>query len=314
MNTEAIDKFVKSLISKSYALSKDKEVQYQIILIKDGQEKSFLPAGDKEVLTRIKDGVNLINADKVKVELLYDERKETHELNLNEELGKLALSPQAEMGQIGFWPSPQMGFVDSKTEINNQVQMLLKQELEKERTLRDLEDLKEKLIDKTKKLESLEKQIESQTQSHQKEVHDLKADIKVKQEEIERLEKVISDKKNFKYYAGLTGDILQSFGIKKEVIAKPLAGLLAGSDEEENKAIEQTASPDTSGIVDEEDFNEQPNAKSRRQEMIDLLCMYLENLDTLTIEKLFAIFSEIETDKALADKLILFISQNKSDN
>jgi len=117
----------------------------------------------------------------------------------------------------------------------------------------------------------------------------------------------LSDKKNFKYYAGITGDILQSFGIKKEMVAKPLAGLLAGSQETETTAIEENASSDTSGIVDEDTPVSQP--KNRRQEMIDLLTMYLQNIDTATLEKLFAIFSEVEDNHDKADQILIYLNQ-----
>jgi hypothetical protein len=318
MNTEAIHNFISYLTSKSYSLSK-KDVKYNVVFVKNGLEKPLLTSDKREIISQIKDNISLFNPDVVKVELLYDGRKETQELMLKgQSSSENIIRPEIQSPQANFWQEPQFGSIDPPASVNQQVQSLLKQELEKELNIRDIAELNRKLHEKTKLLEQQETQIqelntkqaltlEKLANEREAEVSSLKIELEEKHKEIEHLEKVLSDKKNFKYYAGLTGDILQSFGIKKEMVAKPLAGLLAGSQDGEATAIEKNASSDASGIVEEDAPVSQP--KNRRQEMIDLLTMYLKNIDTATLEKLFAIFSEVEDDHDKADQILIYLNQ-----
>ncbi len=189
--------------------------------------------------------------------------------------------------------------------VSQQVEQLVNQRLAEERRERALKDSQEQLQQVRQQLAEKKQDIKNLTLEHKNKQDALEQKIQDQAQEIENLNKSLKDKKTFKYYAGLTGDILQSFGIKKEVIAKPLAGLLSQEDEPKPPSIYHT---DQSGIVEEsEEHKHIQGADNPHTEMLNLLKMYLEQLDTLTLEKVFKIFSEIEDQPQKADAIIQFL-------
>jgi len=119
----------------------------------------------------------------------------------------------------------------------------------------------------------------------------------------EQLEKELDSKKNIRYYAGMLGDILESFGIAKDTIRKPLAGLM-GIEETEKPKLAET---DRSGIVE----NVSPE-EERRAEIISLIGEYLRSTSNQALVKVFTIFSEIEKDEKVADAIIEFLNTPKT--
>lgn len=151
-----------------------------------------------------------------------------------------------------------------------------------------------------------------------KEIADENEELKARVAELETLnedlERSLESKKQIKYYAGMLGDILESIGIGKEKIRKPLAELMGLNDKNEQKKL--PASEDKSGIVEEPEnpapSSEQMNAdEQKRFEIITLISQFMNNVNNQLLGELFTIFSEIESDKSLAAVIIEFIYKRK---
>ncbi|MBI4946372.1 MAG: hypothetical protein HY840_08225, partial [Bacteroidetes bacterium] len=145
-------------------------------------------------------------------------------------------------------------------------------------------------------------------------------------------EEALESKKQVKYYAGMLGDILESIGIKKDKLRKPLAELM-GLDDNEDKDEKKklTSKQDNSGIVDENKSQnttqEQSSSENtsgnnatsqamsedeqKRSEIIALISQYLTNVNNQLLGEIFTIFSEIESDKTLAPNIIEYITKLK---
>jgi hypothetical protein len=188
--------------------------------------------------------------------------------------------------------APSMGFSDmpftADAQFNGFGDVRVKQYVDKmmdeERKARRLSELEKELSKKKEEIHNLNLHIskqESALDNHEQEIEHLQADLEAK--------------KSIRYWAGLTGDILESIGIKKESLKAPLAGFLTT---EENQSSERKTLPDTSGIVEETAVND------KRAELIALIHEYLQHVDDTTLSNIFRIFSDIEQDKTLATYLI----------
>lgn len=118
------------------------------------------------------------------------------------------------------------------------------------------------------------------------------------------LETELEKKKTIRYYAGMLGDILESFGIKRDKIKKPLAELMGVDDEKAEQKQVTGQEKDTSGIVEEEASTEQ----KKRAEIIDLIHQYLKSLPNITLANVFKIFSAIEQSPFIADELLDYLN------
>ena len=118
------------------------------------------------------------------------------------------------------------------------------------------------------------------------------------------LEGELEKKKTIRYYAGMLGDILESFGIKRDKIKKPLAELMGVDDEKAEQKQVTGQDKDTSGIVEEESSPEQ----KKRAEIIDLIHQYLKSLPNITLANVFKIFSAIEQSPFIADELLDYLN------
>ena len=133
----------------------------------------------------------------------------------------------------------------------------------------------------------------------------LQDELDVLRNEKEELEKEIESKKNIRYYAGMLGDILESFGIAKEKIRTPLAGLMGITDDQKSK--EETVDfIDNSGL----DKGTSPE-EEKRNEIISLISEYLRTTSNKTLANVFSIFSEIEKDENVADTLMQYLNTLK---
>ncbi|MBI4946122.1 MAG: hypothetical protein HY840_06950 [Bacteroidetes bacterium] len=156
---------------------------------------------------------------------------------------------------------------------------------------------------------------------------ELKKRVDELEEQNEELEEALESKKQVKYYAGMLGDILESIGIKKDKLRKPLAELM-GLDDNEDKDEKKklTSKEDNSGIVDEnttqsttQEKNTNDTSQSqtlsedeqKRSEIIALISQYLTNVNNQLLGEIFNIFSEIESDKTLAPNIIEYIAKLK---
>lgn len=131
----------------------------------------------------------------------------------------------------------------------------------------------------------------------------LKNKVEELEQENENLEEDLEKKKQVKYYAGMLGDILESLGIPKERIRKPIAELMGINDSENNKTLHP--SPDGSGIVDDNPEN------AKRAEIIGLISDYLKTVNNQLLGELFSIFSEVEANHNLAGEIIEYLQKRK---
>ena len=212
----------------------------------------------------------------------FDKQKQT--MGNNEELiGNIQQSMENKV------QSPNLGYI-GLGEIS--VKDYVNKQLEEERSARKMRELELELSQKKEEITNLNRAIDK-----------LKSTIEENESEIEELQSKMEIKGQIRYWAGLTGDILESVGIKKESLKAPLAGLLAS--EEKPVTAPQQALEDQSGIVEE------PIINDKRSEIIALIHAYLKQVDDNTLSQIFMIFSDIEQDKELAEYLINQIKLKK---
>lgn len=156
---------------------------------------------------------------------------------------------------------------------------------------------------------------------------ELKTRVAELEEQNEELEEALESKKQVKYYAGMLGDILESIGIKKDKLRKPLAELM-GLNDEEGKDEKKSLPPknDNSGIVEENTSQNTMQEKNtdntsasqtmtedeqKRYEIITIISEYMNTVNNQLLGELFTIFSEIESDNSLSPNIIEFIAKHK---
>ena len=255
-----------------------KDVLFSAVFI-TGKEKTKLvdraPVGQLSLITK---NLKCENPDKIRIEL-YDGKENPNPLWLKE----LMLSqPEPEVEASGF-----KGL--GEVEINRIVDERFR---ERQRNA-EYETLKERVMELTEENEELHDSIEEL------------------ENENNRLEQELEGKKQIKYYAGMLGDIFESFGISKDRIKKPIAELMGINDTDEKpKSLENKT--DNSGIVDEPK-SASSTEEQKRTEIISLVAEYLKTTSNKTLANVFSIFSEIEADNAIADKIIQYINTLKNE-
>ncbi len=157
--------------------------------------------------------------------------------------------------------------------------------LAEERREREFIDLQSELAAKKEEIQKLNQVI-----------NEFEKTLDTSEDKLEKLEEELESKKKIRYWAGMTGDILESIGFKKEALRQPLAGFLTGEEGSED-ITPQSNNTDESEIVEEE-------GNSKRNELIELIHSYLHKIDDQTLRSIFLIFSEIERDKTIASKII----------
>jgi len=295
MSKRSLDEFIRYVKDRAYnaEIRYGKTVYVSVFFISNGNKEGIIIKKKRKALSNIANIILENKPSKLIVEINADEQLERHDYTL--EFFNEVSQPQTKA--IPVYENPSFAGLGEVAQAN--IESIVNKRLEEERKERELLELKQKLVDADQKLTSNKSEIES-----------LKGKIEAKENEIAELEGIIEKKKTLKYYASLTGDILQSFGIKKEAIASPLAGLLGAVDEDEHTAIEQQASADNSGIVEEATPNvAQP--QSQRDEMIQLITLFLKQVDNPTLHNVFSIFSEIENQPSVAVQIIQFLQNLK---
>jgi len=302
MKARGLEEYIRFVKDRAYNLSKRKgyKVLISVFFIKESQRNQVVENEDRKVLSRLIDIISYQNPESLEVQVTANGQSQTYTYDFNYSNNN---------SNFRHFPSfneknRQMTKTNEINEIAGlgnaspkSIESIVNKRLDEERKERELIELKAKVDENTETITKKAKKIES-----------LKSEIESKNEEIEDLQKTIDTKQNFKYYAGMTGDILQSFGIKKEIIAKPLAGLLTGGrDQEEVNTIEENASADESGIVDDEQ-EETQTVHSKRDEMISLIGEYLKGVDNKTLSNTFSIFSEIENDPNNSNLILEFLN------
>ena len=291
MTTRGLEEFIKYLKDRTYDLKvrygRGNTVSVSIFFIKDGAETQVVTDEDRRVLSKIAELILMQKPEQVRAEITSNYKKEIHTYNMTNDLSNDNSPLPTNYNQVQNFGG--FGNIEQRN-----IESIVNKRLEEERKERELIDLKSQLNENK---ESLTKK--------SSEIDKLKSEIEAKVEEIEGLQSTIESKKNFKYYAGITGDILQSFGIKKEMIATPLAGLLSGGNSDDTKAIAENTQTDNSGIVDDE---QTVSINNKRDEMIALIAEYLKGVDNKTLSNVFTIFSEIENNPHNSNLIIEFLN------
>lgn len=254
-----------------------KDVLFSAIFITGRDKTKLIDKAPVQQLSLITKNLKCENPDKIRIEL-YDGKETINPLWLKEIVLTL---PEPDMETSGF-----KGF--GEAEINRIVDDRFK---ERQR-ISEFEQLKERVMDLTEENEELHDSIEELENQNQ------------------QLELELEGKKQVKYYAGMLGDILESFGIAKDTVKKPLAELMGINETDEPKKLE-TSKEDGSGIVDQGESGFTTPELEKRKEIILLISEYLKTTSNETLVNLFNIFSEIELDNTLANLIIEFIKQKK---
>ncbi len=305
MKARGLEEYIRFVKDRAYNLSARKgyKVLISVFFIKETQRNQVVENKSRKVLSSLIDIISYQNPDSLEVQITASGQTQTYTYDLNY--------------------SNNTGFRHFSSNDENNRQMTKSNETDEIKGLgnassKSIESIVNKRLDeerKERKLTELETIINENNETltkNTKTIEGLESKLVSKNEEIEGLEKTIATKQSIKYFAGITGDILQSFGIKKEIVAKPLAGLLTGGEEqegqEEPKAIEEKASFDESGIVDDEQVQKQPQSvDEKRNEMIDLMGEFLKGIDNQTLSNTFSIFSKIENNPNNSSLILEFL-------
>lgn len=250
-----------------------KHVVYSATFLVDGKKQKLVDMAEINQLSLITRNLKCETPQKITIEL-FDKNDPRNPLWVKPFLFE-EITPSSTPEKTGL----------GEAEINQLVDLRM---AERQRMM-DFEELK-----------NLAKELSSENEELQDRIQELEA-------EKEELEVELERKKSVRYYAGMLGDILESFGIKRDKIKSPLAELMGV--EEETLAAKQVAAPssDESGIVEEE---LSPEEKKRR-EIIELIHQYLQSLPVVTLVSVFKIFSAIEMDPFLGDEILEFINKQE---
>jgi len=269
---------------------KGQELFFDAFLITGKQQNKIIDKGSHADLSLITDHLNCSEPDKIRFEFFDSKEAALCKFPRVFLLNKAIVEQNKPIVQSEF-----RGF--GEAEINNIVDQRFRERQQQE----EFAQLKEQVQELTQEVEEQSNLIEEL------------------ETENERLESVLEGKTHIRYYAGMLGDILESFGISKTTVKKPLAELMGFNDKEEPKKEIQETKEDTSGIVEdsatETDTHLQPETpeQAKRREIITLIADYLKSTDNKTLAMVFSIFSEIEHDNAVATDLMTFLESKKQE-
>jgi len=263
-----------------------KRILYTATFINGRSSRKVLEKMDAlKIIKQVNTFLEVEKPEKLKIDL-FTESGEYVDMNVCELIND---APQVNQ------PVPFKGF--GEAEINQ----IIDQRMSERQRLIEHEQMKEEVIQLTDENEDLQNRIEEL------------------EDQNEKLETELAGKKEIKYYAGMLGDILESFGIAKSTIKKPFAELMGIADKKEatNKQL-PAKTDDNSGIVEDTQVQQNhPEAtpdtpeEQKRIELITLIAEYLKTTSILVLAKIFSIFSDIEADNAVADELMEYLQKRK---
>ncbi len=260
-----------------------KDVLFTAIFISGREKSKLIDRAPVQQLALITKNLKYENPDKVRIEL-YDGKDAVNPLWLKE---ILLASQQTAMETE---PSNFKGFGEAE------ISRIVDERFQERQRLAEYEQLKERVLELTGENEELRDTIE-QLENHTSQV-----------------ETELESKKQIRYYAGMLGDILESFGIARDRVKKPLAELMGLNDTMDPKTM-QCKQDDRSGIVDtHESASSQSLEDQKRSEIIALVAEYLKTTSNEILGAVFTIFSEIEQDNVLALEIVKFINQKKENH
>lgn len=257
-----------------------KDVLFTAIFISGREKSKLIDRAPVQQLALITKNLKYENPDKVRIEL-YDGKDAVNPLWLKEIL--LATpEPETESESSSF-----RGFGEAE------ISRIVDERFQERQRLAEYEQMKERVLELTGENEELRDTIDK-LENHTSQV-----------------ETELESKKQIRYYAGMLGDILESFGIARDKVKKPLAELMGLNDTVDPKSI-QGKQDDRSGIVEtQESFASLTPEDQKRSEIIALVAEYLKSTSNDILGALFTIFSEVEQDNSLVAEIIGFINQKK---
>jgi FtsZ-binding cell division protein ZapB len=263
-----------------------KRILYNATFINGRSHRKVLEKMDALcIIKQVNSNIKTEKPEKIKIDM-FTESGEYVDMNVCELINNVPQENQ---------PVPFKGF--GEAEINQ----IVDQRMSERQRLIEHEQLKEEVTQLTDENEELQNRIEELENQN------------------EKLETELAGKKEIKYYAGMLGDILESFGIAKSTIKKPFAELMGIADKKEatNKQL-PAKTDDNSGIVEDTQVQQNhPEAtpdtpeEQKRIELITLIAEYLKTTSILVLAKIFSIFSDIEADNAVADELMEYLQKRK---
>lgn len=197
---------------------------------------------------------------------------------------------------------------DSAITSDERFQVLLEKRLEEERKERHVESIEKELTEAKNEIEKRKRQIKKRDN-----LLKLKqSEIDEKNKDIEEYKKILKQKESVRYYAAIAGDVLESIGIKKEDLSKPLAGFLTSDAEDAQAEQPEQREQDDSGIVDETTDSEGKDGESAssltqeeiRKQIVVNLNNYLSIVDIRILQHLYLIFMYVERNQGLTPYII----------
>jgi hypothetical protein len=259
-----------------------KDVLLSAIFITGREKSKLIDKAPVKQLSLITKNLKCENPDKIRIEL-FDGKETVNPLWLKEIILSL---PENEEEPTEF---KGLGEAD--------INRIVDERFQERQRLAEYELLKERVLELTEENEELQDKIDELVSNNS------------------QLETDIESKKQIKYYAGMLGDILESFGIAKNTVKRPLAELMGISDESDSPKQLQGKNEDSSGIVEKTgEVNSFSPEEQKRNEVIILISDYLKTTSNQTLANIFSIFSAIEADNSVAEKILLYLTPLKSDS
>ncbi|MBN1416512.1 MAG: hypothetical protein JW973_15515 [Bacteroidales bacterium] len=260
-----------------------KDVLFSALFITGREKNKLIDRAPVQQLSLITKNLKYENPDKVRIEL-YDGKEAVNPLWLKEI--QLALpEPENDAEPDNF-----RGLGEAE------ISRIVDERFKERQRLAEYEQLKERVLELSEENEELRDTIE-ELENHASQV-----------------EAELENKKQIRYYAGMLGDILESFGIARDKVKKPLAELMGLNDSDATpKAIQP--GHDNSGIVENTGpaIKESPE-EQKRSEIIALVAEYLKTTSNEILAAIFTIFSEVEQNNSLAAEIVGFINGKKEPN
>ncbi len=290
MEIQEIKKFLSGVYKRVYNLEKriNKIIPINIKFLLDNKETHYFKNEHRSFLSNIDRLIKINKPDTIIIDYEYDGQKKILPFELKDEE------------------------INHSTKVDNlvglgEIDNIITKRLEEERRNKEFLDLNKQLEELYEELEDKQQELDHITKQKEEQIIDLKAQLEETIEEVGNLELQLEVKNKIRHCLTYAGDILQGFGIKKESIKGPLSGLLGLNNEPQEKLIQQ----DNSCIV-EEDFALKPK-NQQRNDLLDLISDYLQNIDNDTLAQIFEILSYIEQDKSKANKIITFLKNKQHD-
>ncbi len=259
-------------------IAEGREIVYSAIFTIDGKKQKLIDLADAKKFNLLNRFMEYENPTHLRIE--YYDKQDTRN-----------------MIDVKDFPFDAPEKAPEKTEFRGfgeaEINQIVDQRMAEKQRQMDHEELKDHVRELTVENQELQDKIEA--------LEDTNAHLEVE------LEK----KKSIRYYAGMLGDILESFGIKRDKIKKPLAELMGVDEDSPEPKQVAGQKKDASGIVEEEPSPDQ----QKRAEIINLIDQYLQTLPNVTLANVFKIFSAIEQSPFIADELLDYLKNrnNKSD-